>query len=228
MRILFAEDDSALNDAVKKQLENQSFSVDSCSTGSDALDFALYTDYDAIILDIMMPEKDGIEVLRELRKSGKETPVLLLTALDSVSYRVLGLDSGADDYLVKPFDFKELLARIRVMIRRNTHERSNRLFIDDLVMDCAQHTVARGGVPIILTNKEFAVLECLLRNKGVILSKEQIEQHVCDYSYEAETNVIKVYIRYLRKKIDDGHERKLIHTVRGFGYVIRLDGEGEK
>lgn len=228
MRILFAEDDTSLNTSVKKQLENQNYSVDSCDNGIDALDYALYTDYDAIILDIMMPKLDGIQVLREIRKSGKKTPVLLLTALDSVSDRVYGLDSGADDYLIKPFDFKELLARIRVMMRRGAPDYSNRLEIDDLVMDCVHHTVTRAGIPIILTNKEFAVLECLMRNKGIILSREQIERHICDYTYEAETNVIKVYIRYLRKKIDEGHTRKLIHTIRGFGYVVRIDGRDGK
>lgn len=228
MRILFAEDDTSLNTAVKKQLENQNYSVDSCDNGRDALDYALYTDYDVIILDIMMPKLDGIQVLREIRKSGKKTPVLLLTALDSVSDRVYGLDCGADDYLVKPFDFKELLARIRVMIRRGAPGCSDRLEIADLAMDCVHHTLTRADVPIILTNKEFAVLECLMRNKGMILSKEQIEQHICDYTYEAETNVIKVYIRYLRKKIDEGHTQKLIHTIRGFGYVVRIDGEDRK
>ena len=168
---------------------------------------------------------DGIQVLREVRRKGRTTPVLLLTALDSIPDRVRGLDSGADDYLIKPFDFQELLARIRVLMRHGSPDKSNLLEIDDLVMDCKNQTVMRAGIPILLTKKEYAVLEYMLRNKSIILSKERIEQHICDYSYEAETNVIKVYIRYLRKKIDDGHAVKLIHTVRNSGYVIRKEEE---
>ena len=222
---MLVEDEVSLRETLKKLFEAEGYYIDACDNGMDGLDYALCTDYDAIILDIMLPKLDGISVLQKIRQKKKNAPILLLTALDSVSDKVSGLDSGADDYLVKPFAFQELLARVRVLVRHSARNASNILQIDDLVMDCTKRIVTRAGVTITLTNKEYAVLEFLLRNKNVVISKEKIEQHICDYSYNAETNVVKVYIRYLRKKIDEGHERKLIHTVRNFGYVIRIDGD---
>ena len=173
------------------------------------------------MLDIMMPKKSGLEVLRALRKKGRQTPVLLLTAKDSIEDRVDGLDAGADDYLVKPFAFEELMARIRVMLRKKSGQSSNLLSVGDLTLDLGTHTVVRDGQPISLSSREFALLRYLVMNQGMILSRDQIEQHIWNYDYEGSSNMIDVYIRYLRKKIDDPFEKKLIHTVRGAGYVLR-------
>lgn len=172
-------------------------------------------------LDIMMPRADGFTVLRKLRDGGKTTPVLFLTARDAASDRVRGLDSGANDYLVKPFSFEELTARLRVMTRTSFGAASSVLRVGDLTMDCAAHVVQRGGRTITLSAKEYALLEYLMHNKGVVLSREKIENHIWNFDYEGGTNVVDVYISYLRKKIDGGEARKLIHTVRGRGYVLR-------
>jgi DNA-binding response OmpR family regulator len=180
-----------------------------------------YTDYDAVILDIMMPRADGFDVLRTLREAGKTTPVLFLTAKDSVSDRVKGLDSGANDYLVKPFSFEELSARLRAMMRTSFGITGNVLTVGDLSLDCASQTVKRSGKEISLSAKEYALLEYLMHNKGIILSREKIENHIWNFDYEGGTNVVDVYISYLRKKIDGGYDKKLIHTVRGRGYVLR-------
>ena len=171
----------------------------------------------------MVPRKDGMEVLRTIRAAGNATPVLILTARDAVEDKVSGLDSGASDYLIKPFSFEELAARLRAMLRKSTGTAANTLAIADLVMDCSARTVSRGGVRISLTTKEYALLEYLLRNKNVVLSREKIEDHVWNFDYEGGTNVVDVYIRYLRRKIDEGHPVKLLHTVRGSGYVLRED-----
>ena len=188
-------------------------------------DILSYTDYDAVILDIMMPGADGFAVLNSLRSRGKATPVLFLTARDAVSDRVKGLDSGANDYMVKPFSMEELAARLRAMTRASFGGTSSLLSAGDLTLDTAAHTVCRGGREIALSAKEYAILEYMLYNKGVVLSREKIEDHVWNFDYEGGTNVVDVYIRYLRKKLDDGWEKKLIHTVRGKGYVLREETE---
>ena len=221
MRLLYAEDEEDLNKVVTKKLTEEGFSVDSCFDGKEAIDNVQFTEYDAAILDIMMPHADGFAVLTELRKLKKNTPVLFLTARDSIEDRVTGLDSGANDYLVKPFSFEELLARIRVLTREKHNLTENILSIGDLELNLSSHIVTRGGTEISLTSKEYQLLEYLLYNKEKVLSREKIENHIWNYDYEGGTNVIDVYIRYLRKKIDDGFPTKLIHTVRGAGYVIR-------
>ena len=221
MRLLYAEDEEDLNKVVTKKLTEEGFSVDSCFDGREAILNAQFTEYDAAILDIMMPHADGFAVLKELRKLKKNTPVLFLTARDSIEDRVTGLDSGANDYLVKPFSFEELLARIRVLTREKHNLTENILSVADLILNLSSHTVTRGGAEINLTSKEYQLLEYLLYNKEKVLSREKIENHIWNYDYEGGTNVIDVYIRYLRKKIDDGFPTKLIHTVRGAGYVIR-------
>jgi len=221
MRLLYAEDEEDLNKVVTKKLTEEGFSVDSCFDGKEAIDNVQFTEYDAAILDIMMPHADGFAVLKELRKLKKNTPVLFLTARDSIEDRVTGLDSGANDYLVKPFSFEELLARIRVLTREKHNLTENILSIGDLELNLSSHIVTRGGTEISLTSKEYQLLEYLLYNKEKVLSREKIENHIWNYDYEGGTNVIDVYIRYLRKKIDDGFPTKLIHTVRGTGYVIR-------
>lgn len=221
MRILFAEDERDLNDIITKKLTSQGYSVDSAYDGEEAIDILSYTDYDAVILDIMMPKADGFAVLRALRSKGKNTPVLFLTARDSVQDRVTGLDSGANDYLVKPFSVEELLARIRAMTRTAFGVSDSLLSVGDLTMDTAAKIVKRGGKEIPLSAKEYALLEYLMHNAGIVLSREKIENHIWNFDYEGGTNVVDVYIRYLRKKIDEGYDKKLIHTVRGRGYVLR-------
>lgn len=221
MRILFAEDERDLNDIITKKLTSQGYSVDSVYDGEEAIDILSYTDYDAVILDIMMPKADGFAVLRALRSKGKNTPVLFLTARDSVQDRVAGLDSGANDYLVKPFSVEELLARIRAMTRTAFGVSDSLLSVGDLTMDTAAKVVKRGGKEIPLSAKEYALLEYLMHNVGIVLSREKIENHIWNFDYEGGTNVVDVYIRYLRKKIDEGYDKKLIHTVRGRGYVLR-------
>lgn len=223
MRILIAEDEKDLNEILVKRLKNENYGVDSCLNGEDAWDFISLTDYDAVVLDIMMPKLNGIEVLKRMRGKNIKTPVLLLTAKDSIEDRVNGLNCGADDYLIKPFAFDELLARIKVMIRRKTESVSNIFTLADLTVDCDSHKVKRGDVSINLSSKEFAILEYMIRNQGIVLSKEKIEQHIWNYDYEGGNNVIKVYIRYLRKKIDDDFDVSLIQTVRNLGYVLRVE-----
>ncbi len=221
MRILIAEDEKDLNVVLKKRLEEESYSVDACFEGQEALDYITCTEYDVILLDIMMPKKSGLEVLRTLRRNDRKTPVILLTAKDSVEDRVTGLDAGADDYLVKPFAFEELLARIRVMLRKRSGQFSNLLRVGELTLDLGSYTVVREGRQISLSAKEFALLRYLMMNQGIILSRDQIEQHIWNYDYVGSSNMVDVYIRYLRKKIDDPFSEKLIHTVRGAGYVLR-------
>ena len=221
MRILVVEDEKRLNRIISEALEDEGYSVDSCFNGLDALDYAAGADYDVIILDIMMPRMDGLEVVRRLRSGGNSTPVLFLTARDSVADRVTGLESGGDYYLVKPFDFQELMAVLRVMTRKYTGNRSNVYTIADLRLDATAKTVTRAGKNIELTAKEFALLEYMLRNKGVVLSREMIENNLWNYDYEGGTNVVDVYVGYLRKKMDTGFDRKLIHTVWGTGWVLK-------
>ena len=221
MRLLVVEDEPSLNELLVKQLQAAHYSVDSCFTGTDVVDYLCGAEYDALVLDIMLPGISGLEVLRRMRARNDRTPVLLLTAKDSVEDRVAGLDAGADDYLVKPFALDELLARLRVMTRRASASVSDVFTVADLVVDCAARTASRGGVAVALSSKEFAILEYLIRNRGIVLSREKISRHVWNYDYEGGSNVVDVYIRYLRKKLDDGFSKKLIHTVRGAGYVLR-------
>ncbi len=221
MRILLAEDEEDLNRIITKKLISQGYSVDSCLDGEEAIDSLSLVDYDAVILDIMMPKADGFTVLRHLRGAGKTTPVLFLTARDAVADRVEGLDSGANDYLVKPFSFEELMARLRAMMRTSFGVAGNILSVADLTLDAAAHVVKRGGMEISLSAKEYELLEYMMHNQGIVLSREKIEDHIWNFDYEGGTNVVDVYISYLRKKIDGGYEKKLIHTVRGKGYVLR-------
>ena len=221
MRILVAEDQKDLNDIIVKELRQNHYTVDFCYDGEEALDYIRCAEYDAVILDIMMPRKTGIEVVKQLRRDKNHVPVLLLTALDSIEDRVTGLDAGADDYLIKPFALDELTARIRVMLRRASGHVSNCFTVANLKVDCDKRTVFRDETEIVLSSKEFAVLEYMIRNQGIVLTREKIEQHIWNYDYEGGSNVVSVYIRYLRKKIDDNFEPKLIHTIRGTGYVLR-------
>ena len=223
MRILIAEDEKDLNVLLKKRLENQKYSVDACCDGEEALDYLAVTEYDAVVLDIMMPKINGLQVLQKIRKEGTSTPVLLLTAKDSIEDRVTGLDLGADDYLVTPFAFEELLARIRVMLRKSAavETNTNVVKIANLTVDLNTHRVFRDETEIELSNKEFSILRYMCMNKGVVLSRDKIEEHIWNYDYAGASNVVDVYIRYLRRKIDDSYEPKLIHTIRGAGYVLR-------
>lgn len=223
MRLLFAEDQPQLRRSVTKALTAAGYSVDAAADGAQALDDLDGVDYDAIVLDVMMPRVDGLTVLRTLRSRGDDTPVLLLTARDAIDHRVEGLDTGADDYLVKPFAMEELLARLRVLTRRKGSGRTNVFTLADLTVDTAARSAVRAGMPLTLSAREYALLEYLIRNKGIILSREQIENNLWNYDYAGGTNVVDVYISYLRKKLDGGHEKKLLHTVRGMGWVLKED-----
>ena len=223
MRILVAEDEKNLNRIITEALRDEGYSTDSCFNGLDALEFCSGAAYDVIILDINMPRMDGLTVVRRLRERGDHTPVLFLTARDSVADRVEGLESGGDYYLVKPFDFKELMAVVRAMTRKYTGNRSNLYTIADLTLDAQGKTVTRAGKTIELTGKEFALLEYMLRNRGVVLTREMIENNLWNYEYEGGTNIVDVYVGYLRRKMDTGFEKKLIHTVWGSGWVLRED-----
>ena len=221
MRILVVEDEADLNLLLRKVLTKAGYTVDGCRDGEEAQLHLLGAEYDAILLDVMMPKKDGYTLVRELREAGNDTPVLFLTARDSVSDRVKGLDLGADDYLVKPFDFDELLARIRAMTRKHVGNRSNLFTVGDLTVDTRKQTAERAGREIALLPKEFAILEHLIRNKGVVVSREQLEDRIWNYEYSGSSNNVDGYMSRLRKKIDEGRDQKLIHTVKGMGWVIR-------
>lgn len=223
MRALVAEDEKDLNKVISKRLSSAGYSVDSCYDGAEAQAFLELGVFDVAILDIMMPIQSGLEVVQNIRQKRITTPVLLLTAKDTVQDIVHGLDLGADDYLVKPFSFEELLARIRVMTRKSAGLRQNLLVVADLVLDIGNRTATRAGKELRLSAKEFEILEYLMRNQGVVLTRKQIEDHAWSFDYAGGTNVVDVYIRYLRKKIDEGHTVKLIQTVRGIGYTIRSD-----
>ena len=220
MRILVVEDETNLNHILKQLLEEEHYAVDCCFDGQEALDYIHVTEYDGIILDIMLPGVSGLDVLREMRSHGNHTPVLLLTARDSIDDRVDGLDAGADDYLVKPFAAPELLARLRVLLRGKSGAHTV-LTLADLSLDPATHRVFRAGQEIFLSGREFAILEYLLRNQGTVLSRSRIEEHIWNYEYEGSSNVVDVYIRKLRKAIDKEGSIPLIHTVRNVGYVMR-------
>lgn len=223
MRILIAEDQPQLNRSLKRALTAAGWSVDSVLDGQEALLYLDGADYDAVVLDIMMPKVDGLTVLRTLRARGSAVPVLLLTARDTVSDRVNGLDAGADDYLIKPFALEELLARLRVLTRSKGSGRTSLYTLADLTVDTAARTAHRGGVTLALSAREYALLEYLIRNQGVVLSRAQIENSLWSYDYAGGTNVVDVYISYLRKKLELPGETKLLHTVRGMGWVLKED-----
>ena len=228
MRILVVEDEKKINDVIVKTLKKEKYGVDSCFDGEEALDYIFSVEYDIILLDIMLPKKDGFEVLKSMRKKGIKTPVLFLTARDQIEDRVRGLDLGADDYLVKPFAFEELLARIRVVLRKNSgsgEDSGNVLKIANLTVDCNKHEVFRDDVSIKLSAKEFSILEYMMRNKGRVVSKEKIEEHVWDFDYECGSNIVEVYIKFLRKKVDNDFSPKLIHTIRRVGYILKVENE---
>ena len=228
MRILVVEDEKKINDIIVKTLKQEKYGVDSCFDGEEAVDYIFSVEYDIILLDIMLPKKNGFEVMESMRKKGIKTPVLFLTARDQIEDRVKGLDLGADDYLVKPFAFEELLARIRVVLRKNSvsgEDSGNILKIANLTVDCNKHEVFRDEISIKLSAKEFSILEYMMRNKGRVVSKEKIEEHVWDFDYEGGSNIVEVYIKFLRKKIDNDFSPKLIHTIRRVGYVLKVENE---
>lgn len=227
MKILVVEDERDMNLLICKTLKKNGYSVDSCLDGEEAMDYLLGTGYDCVLLDVMLPKKDGHQVLREMRQKGITAPVLFLTARDSIADRVTGLDLGADDYLVKPFDFQELLARIRVLTRKQVGSTSNRYTLEDLTLDVETHQVFRGGQEIILLPKEFSALECLIRNKGTVVTRRQMEDTIWNYEDAPSSNNLDVYISKLRKKIDEGYDIKLLHTIRGVGWVLRGEKEGK-
>ena len=221
MRLLVVEDQKDLNEIIVRKLTNEHYSVDACYTGNDALDFIRCAEYDGIILDIMLPGITGIGVLREMRASGNNTPVLLMTAMGTVEDRVAGLDAGADDYLVKPFDFNELLARVRAIVRRGGERAGNVMTSGDLTLDSASRTVTRGGQETKLTAKEFDILEYLMQNQGRVLSRDKLSNPIWNYDYDGGSNVIDVYMYHLRRKIDRDFDEKKIQTVKGAGYMIK-------
>ena len=221
MRILVVEDEKKLATYIKKGLEENHFAVDVSYDGEEGLFMLNTNEYDLVILDILLPKKDGLEILREIRKNGKCMPILLLTAKDAVEDKALGLDLGADDYLVKPFSFIELTARIRALIRRGKIHYQTRLTVADLSLDVAAHRLHRNGQPVDLTNKEFALLEFFMRNPNTVLTRTQIAEHVWDYNFDSLTNVIDVFVNRVRNKIDKGRTNKLIHTIKGVGYLMR-------
>jgi len=228
MRLLVVEDDRKISAYVKRGLEEQGYAVDAAFTGREALDWAEAVNFDLIILDLLLPEMDGLAVCRELRKRGYRGPILMLTARDAIDDRVAGLDAGADDYLVKPFALRELMARLRALTRRAADApKSTALHEADLTLDTLTRRVKRGPRLIELTAKEYAVLECLLREPGRVLTRTQIAEHVWNYDVYNQSNIVDVYIRNLRRKIDDPSGLKLIHTVRGAGYRLSAESGDE-
>jgi two-component system copper resistance phosphate regulon response regulator CusR len=221
MRILLVEDDPGVRRFVVKGLREQAYAVDTASTGEEALYQVDINEYDLIILDVMIPEPDGFEVCRRLRKSDRRMPILMLTARDAVEDRVSGLDRGADDYLTKPFEFRELLARLRALLRRSNELHPPRLTVADLVLDTAAQSAIRGNHPISLTHKEYALLEYMVRNSGRVVSRADIAEHVWDESFDPFSNLIEVYINRLRRKIDPDGNSPLLHTRRGAGYILK-------
>ena len=221
LRILVVEDEKYLNETLKKRLLKQGYSVDSCADGLEAKEYIEMTNYDCILLDIMLPGMSGMDILSWARKKGVDSAIIMLTARDAVEDKVKGLDCGADDYLTKPFSFDELMARIRMVTRKRQGSRSNEYAIADLKVDTSTMEVLRAEKKITLTAKEFALLSYLIANQGKVLTRRQIEENLWDYDYEGASNMVDVYIRYLRKKIDDGFDKKLIHTVRGVGYTMK-------
>ncbi|MEE2987732.1 MAG: response regulator transcription factor [Nitrospinota bacterium] len=221
MRLLVIEDEKKVASFVKKGLEEETYVVDVAYDGEEGLLLAQQGEYDLIILDLMLPVLDGLEVLSRLRAGKNDVPIILLTAKDSVEEKVTGLNKGADDYLTKPFAFSELMARIRVLLRRGKAETKTELQIDNLTLDLVSHKVKRNGEEIELTGKEYSLLEYFLRNQGKVLTRTMIAEHVWDYNFDTFTNVIDVYVNHLRKKIDKNYPKKLLHTLRGVGYIMR-------
>lgn len=221
MRILVVEDEKKVASFIKKGLEEDYYSVDLALDGKEGSKLAASEEYDLIILDIMLPYKDGLTILKEIRNEKIITPVLMLTAKDTVVDRVIGLDSGADDYLAKPFAFDELLARVRALLRRNSSEKDVVLKVLDLKLDTQSHKAYRNDKEILLTPKEYAILEYLMRNKNRVISRIKLSEHVYDYHFDSDTNVIDVYINKLRNKIDRGFDKQILYTIRGVGYTVK-------
>ncbi|WP_298270631.1 response regulator transcription factor [Geobacter sp.] len=221
MRILVVEDEKKVSSFIKRGLEEEKYEVDTAFNGEEGLKMSLDKGYDLVVLDVMLPKKDGLSVVREMREKGSATPVLMLTAKDSVDDIVAGLDSGSDDYLTKPFAFAELLARVRALIRRSEQDRGAEIHFADLRLDPVTHKVWRKDKEIDLTAKEYALLEYFMRNPNQVLTRTMIAEHVWDYTFDSFTNIIDVYVNYLRKKIDRDTDKKLIHTVRGVGYILK-------
>ena len=222
MRILIVEDEPKVASFIRRALEEESYAVDVCSDGIQGRDLASEVDYDLIILDLMLPGLPGIDVLKAVRDAKVVTPILILTARSKVDQRVKGLDAGADDYLTKPFAIEELIARVRALLRRASGDTAGILQVDDLILNPISHEVTRDGQRIDLTSKEYALLEYMMRNTGRVLTRPMIAEHVWDLDFDTFTNVIDVYISYLRNKIDRGYARGLIHTIRGSGYTLKL------
>lgn len=220
MRILLVEDEPGIANFVRQGLTEAGYAVDLAWDGREGLAYAQAADYDVLVLDIMLPKMNGLALLQELRREGDRTPALMLTARDTVNDRVAGLDAGADDYLVKPFAFPELLARVRALLRRPPLQMGTTLQVGDLFMDTAKREVSRAGQAIDLTPREYAVLEYLMRHPNQVLTRDQIAEHVWNFDFYNESNVVDVYIGYIRRKIDQGHDTPLIQTVRGVGYRI--------
>lgn len=221
MRILVVEDEKKVASFIKKGLEEDYYSVDVALDGKEGSKLAFSDEYDLIILDIMLPFKDGISILKEIRQEKITTPVLMLTAKDGVADKVMGLDLGADDYLPKPFAFDELLARVRALLRRNSTEKSSFIKASDLTLDIQSHKAFRNETEIFLTPKEYSILEYLMRNKNHVISRVKLSEHVYDYHFDSDTNVIDVYINKLRNKIDKGFDKQILYTIRGVGYTIK-------
>jgi len=221
MRVLVVEDDKKMASFIKRGLKEKGYAVDIACTGDEGFFMAENNPYDLIVLDIMLPGKDGIFICRELRKKNTNVPILMLTARDGVEDKISGLDSGADDYLTKPFDFGEFLARVRALIRRKDNIKTTRLKVADLELDQLTHKVKRAGKEIELTSTEYALLEYLMLNANQVVTRTMISEHVWNYDFDTYSNVINVYVNYLRKKIDTGFEKKLIHSIRGTGYILK-------
>ncbi|MGH7257208.1 MAG: response regulator transcription factor [Nitrospiraceae bacterium] len=223
MRVLVIEDETKVGSFIKRALEEESYAVDLCEDGTQGLDLALSGSYDVIVIDLMLPNLPGLEILKRIRREKIHAPVLILTAQSKVDQKVKGLDAGADDYLTKPFAIDELLARVRVLLRRGTADAPGVLQVEDLMLNPATREVTRGGQRIELTVKEYALLEYFLRHTGRVLTRPMISEHVWNQDFDTFTNVIDVYVNYLRNKIDRGRTRKLIHTIRGSGYMLKAD-----
>jgi DNA-binding response OmpR family regulator len=223
MRVLVIEDETKVGCFIKRALEEESYAVDLCEDGAKGLEMALATNYDLLVVDLMLPSMSGMDILKTVRREHIQTPVLILSAQSQIDQRVKGLDAGADDYLTKPFAIDELLARVRALIRRGATETPGILQVDDLIFNPATRDVTRGGQRIDLTLKEYALLEYLMRHAGRVLTRPMISEHVWNQDFDTFTNVIDVYVNYLRNKIDRGRAKKLIHTIRGSGYMLKAD-----
>lgn len=225
MKILVIEDEKKVANFIKQALSEELYTVDVSHDGEKGLNMALSGEYDLIVLDLMLPKVEGYEIIKRLRGDGIMSPILILTAKDAISDKVRGLDLGADDYLCKPFVLEELFARIRSLLRRQGMEKTNLLKLDDLELDTITHTAKRGGKKIDFTAREYELLEFLLRNKNRVMTRSIIAQHVWEYNFDVESNIVDVYINRLRNKIDDGSDNKLIHSIKGVGYIMKLEDE---